>query len=112
MVSRQGSSHDEQIAAQRPEFRAAPPWLRFARRMRRVWRWRLLRAWYALPLTGGDKVVGSYTRERQGERSTVSVTRRQDAFSKYVIVPPGEWEQDEADSAIKRGQELARKHGW
>lgn len=93
-------------------FHAVPRWLRLLRRMRRVWRWRLTQAWYALPFTGGDKIAGSYWRERKGVRSTVSVTRREAARGRFLIVPPGEWEQDEADAAIRRGQELAREHGW
>lgn len=28
------------------------------------------------------------------------------------IIPPREWSQELADSAIRRGQELAEKYGW
>lgn len=71
-----------------------------------------MRAWFWLPFVDEKKVVGSFWRERRGVRSTVTVTRYDDAKAKFLIVPPGEWEQDEAEWAIKRGQELAREHGW
>lgn len=102
------SSGEERSAA----FVAAPHWRRTLRRWKRVGRYHLMTWLFDRGILDGEKVVGSFWRERRGERAEVVVTRRKSEHGRLMIVPPGEWQQDEADAAIRRGQELARKHGW
>lgn len=93
-------------------FVAAPSWRRTLRRWRRVGRFHAMTWLFDRGIIDGEKVVGSFWRERRGERTEIIVTRRKREHGKLMIVPPGEWAQDEADGAIRRGQELAREHGW
>ena len=96
-----------------PEPFKASPWLLRVIRHRRRWaRWQFARLMFLTNIWNPDESVGAFNRVRDGVAIPTTVTRFVEEQGRYFVKPPNEWAQDEADAAIVRGQELARKYGW